>query len=228
MGRGSWLTGIVIVVALTLASGLIQGRLADRWGPPPAVYAAAEKIDGLPKTVKGPSRTWEILDSDELTEIEKNTLKPINYFSRRYKCTTGESQFGSVVRASLLIGLTGPMSVHSPEICYSAQDFPIAEPKRRIDIGNSGDRFWAETVSSNDAERGTLRVYWGWSTGKSWAAPNDARFHFAGSPYLYKLQLACSESGGIDGSSGDACKDFLEDFVPLVRGYLVDSEASVR
>lgn len=228
MGRWSWLMGIVVAVALTVASGVIQGRMSDRWGPPAAVYTAAETIDQLPKTVKGQSRTWELLDSEELTEIEKNTLKPINYFCRRYICRAGESQLGAVVRVTLLVGLHGPISVHNPEICYSARDFPVVEAKRQVPIGESGDTFWAETVSSNDADRGKLRIYWGWSTGKTWTAPDDARFHFAGSPYLYKLQLASREPGGIEVSAGDACKEFLEDFVPLLQGYLLDSEANGR
>ncbi len=226
MGRWSWLVGFVVVVALTVASGVIQGRMGNRWGPPPALLAAAEKLQQLPETVKGPARTWEVSESKELTQTEQNMLRPAAYVCRTYVCRESDSQLARVVGVTLLVGPTGPTSVHNPEVCYSAQAFPIEEVKGRVAVGEVGDEFWGETVRSKGIDHGKLRVCWGWSAGGAWTAPDDARFQFAGRSYLYKIQLSSHLAPGSESPPSDACKEFLEDFVPFAKAYLMDTEAN--
>ena len=52
--------------------------------------------------------------------------------------------------------------------------------------------------------------------------PTDARFAFVGWPYLYKLQLSSKLPAGADLKTGDTCREFLKDFVPVVRQYLTE------
>ena len=67
----------------------------------------------------------------------------------------------------------------------------------------------------------SLRVYYAWSTGHEWTAPDSPRFAFTGWPYLYKLQLSCNQAPGTYVARDDACRRFLKDFLPALKPHLV-------
>ena len=52
--------------------------------------------------------------------------------------------------------------------------------------------------------------------------PTTPRFAFVGWPYLYKIQLSSTLPAGTDLKSDDTCREFLKDFVPVLRQYLVE------
>ena len=52
------------------------------------------------------------------------------------------------------------------------------------------DQFWSLDFQSTSVGGELLRVCYAWSVGEGWTAPNDVRFAFAGSPYLYKIQVS--------------------------------------
>jgi hypothetical protein len=217
MTRISLALSIVLLTGLTLVSGGMHGWMSHRWGLPPATRIAAEKL------VEFPDRfgSWQLQSAEEMTEETANTLECAGYFVRAYaNQDTGES-----VRVAVLLGPAGPIAVHTPEICYSSRAYAIREERQRVTIQNSDgsdEEFWALTFRSNDLDASLLRVCYAWSTGGPWSAPEDARFTFAGSPYLYKIQLASELAPGTDLQTSDPCERFLQDFVPVAKRYLVE------
>jgi hypothetical protein len=209
------ISGVILVVVLTVLSGVIQGRMSNRWGPPRAVLAAAEKLDDIPSQFGD----WRLTSSDEIIQSTLKMLECTGYILRTYE----NQATGEAVRMSVLLGPSGPMSVHTPEICYSSRDYTVHEERHQvpIEIDGSSESFWALTFQSNSLDADMLRVYYAWNAGDRWSAPEDPRFAFADRPFLYKIQLASQLPPGADLEAVDPCHKFLKDFVPLARSYLV-------
>jgi hypothetical protein len=208
----------IMVVGLTMASGVVQGRLAHRWGTPIDMSTIAEQLKSTPDEFGH----WRLRSSDTMNKTVLETLQCKGYFVREY----ANRETGRSVNVALILGPSGPISVHTPEVCYSSQDFEIEEKRQAVTIGgdqDANDVLWAITFRSNDAIRGAemLRVYYGWSTGGAWSATREPRLAFAGQPYLYKLQLAARLPAQADMAKEDVCRDFLSEFLPILRSHLV-------
>ncbi len=206
---------IVLVAGLTLASGLIQGRMSNRWGPSPDVLAVAKKLEDIPDRVG----SWQLKASDEMDDFTANMLQCAGYILRTYE----NEQTREHVNMFIIVGPPGPTAVHTPEVCYDSQGYPIRDPRQQVRIDPDGpeDEFWAMTLRSNDLDAGVLRVYYAWSTGGPWSATKGPRYAYAGRPYLYKIQLASRLPSYVDSEVNDPCSMFLQDFVSVAKRYLV-------
>ena len=212
--------GIVLVACLTIASGAIQGRMSNRWGAPPDMLAAGEKLEKFPNQFGN----WQLQSSEELDEQTSAVLECAGYFVRDYF----NQESGQTVKVAVLLGPSGPISVHTPEICFSGRDYQAQGERQHVPIQSAdgkNDEFWAVTFRANNLEADMLTVYYGWSTGGNWMASDDPRFTFAASPFLYKIQLASYLPPGSDPEVQNRCRQFLSDFIPVARRYLVDSSA---
>jgi hypothetical protein len=213
--------GVLIAVLITAASGLIDGKIQNRWGVSEKMAAAARKLQEFPADF-GPSGCWRLQSSGELDATVRDVLQCAGYFLRKFV----HAQTGEAVDANLLLGPTGPISVHTPDICYSSREYSIvAEPERiaLADPQGSEHEFWGMTLERRDAAGDRLRVYYAWTTGGPWSAPSQPRFSFAGQPYLYKIQVVAPVLP--DHASGeDAAYRFLLDFVGAAKPYLVEGK----
>lgn len=209
---------VVGILLATVLAGVLHGRLSRRWGAPADIAATAAKLDQVPERI-GP---WQLESSDDLEDEVQKILRCEGSLKRRYvNVDTGES-----VVVALLLGPSGPIAVHTPEICYSSRDYVIDSEKQVLTLktpDDRGDEFWAITFRGRTAAEEHLRVYYGWSTGDAWSAPESSRFEFSGEPWLYKIQVAGSIPGA-DASAADPCRDFLEAFVPAIRNTLVSTK----
>ena len=211
------ISGVILVVVLTVLSGVIQGRMSDRWGPPRDVLAAAEKLNDIPSQFGN----WKSESSDEIPQSTLTMLECSGYILRTYE----NEETGETVRVSLLLGPSGPMSTHTPEICYSSRDYTIQEDRHRVplEIDGSNESFWALTFQANNLDADMLRVYYAWNAGDHWSASENPRFEFAGRPFLYKIQLASHSLPRADLEAADPCHEFLRNFVPVARRYLAEA-----
>ncbi len=223
---------IILAAGLILVSGLIHGRMSR---PSPDVLPVAGKLKHIPKQVG----SWEYLPSEENSLADKSSekmedstvdmLQCAGYIVRTYKNeNTGES-----VNMFLIVGPSGPTSVHTPEVCYDSRGYPIRETRQRVTIQDAEgpedeqdaegpeDEFWAVTFRSKDLGAGMLRIYYAWSTGGAWSASEGPRYAYAGHAYLYKIQLASSIPSYGDSEEDDPCSRFLRAFLPEARRYLV-------
>ena len=209
----------ILVAGLTVASGVLHGRLTNRWGQPPAMLAAAEQLKGVPTQFGD----WRMQGEEaEMDEISKNMLELAGYVNRNYvNETTGET-----VHVAVLLGPVGRISVHTPEICFSSRDYDTKDQRQRTQIPTKNsaaepEDLWRTTFKSRNISGHLLCVYYGWSRGGRWSATEGARWEYAGSPYLYKIQLAVQLPPGLTPEETDPCKDFLVDFLPVLQPYLV-------
>jgi len=225
--RNVWFVlSLAAVLALTLAGGVLEGRIRYRWGASETMLAAAKKLAGVPREFGGPQKDrWQLLSSDAMDKDSLEMLECSGYIERTYQ----KKGTNDKVSMFVIVGPTGPVAVHTPEICFPSQNYPSVDTRQQVAIPDSqgrDDQFWALSFKSKNVQEDQIRVYYAWSTGDRWSAANDARFAFVGSPYLYKIQLSSKLPAGVDLTTDDTCREFLKDFVPVVRRYLI--EASTR
>jgi hypothetical protein len=131
---------------------------------------------------------------------------------------------GTKVSFVVLFGPMGPISVHTPEICYSSRDYSVATQREALVVQATpevNDQLWDLRLKANRASGQPLRVLYGWTCNGVWQATERPRFSFAGKPYLYKLQLAVATPAKQQQS--DMCENFLQEFLPVLRPFLLKS-----
>jgi hypothetical protein len=212
MKRSTLILGMLILTASTLAGAAIQGRLSRRWGGAMDLTKLAKRLQELPADV-GP---WHMRESKPLEPAAKTVLECAGYVGRVYE----NRQTGEMVTMAVLLGPAGPISVHTPDVCYSSQEYSIHDDPERTTFTRkdaADDQLWKTTLRSTRLEGGYLRVYYGWNGGRTWSAPYDARFAFLGQPYLYKIQVAAPLSSLPDEKVADPGFRFITALLPVLR-----------
>jgi hypothetical protein len=213
---------VAALVAGTAAAGWLHGRMTNRWGRhPDSNLAAARLRQPLPDRVGH----WRLRREAELEPAVIRLLQCPAFVSRVYE----HEQTGDAVSVAVLLGPPGPISVHTPEICYSSQDFTLTserEARSISDVSGTEHSLWQVSFKSNGVDGTRLRVLYGWTTGDRWAATERPRFGFGGVKHLYKIQLASNTPAGDSLDEFDPATDFLSQFLVQLDPRLVDSAAS--
>lgn len=210
--------GVLLLAAglgITVATGVVCGRVSQRWGPVPDAILAADHLKSLPEDIG----TWHLAEEQQIPGAIIDTLQCAGYVNRKYV----DRHTGSAVHLAVIVGPSGPISVHTPEICFSSQAYSIEDPRRAkelVDSAGSQHSFWYTTFKSTNAIAEHLRVYYGWSSDGNWRAVESPRFEFAGKPLLFKLQISSYISPENSSSDKDPCQAFLERL--LESGWKVD------
>jgi hypothetical protein len=208
------------LVILTVGSGALHGLTSNRWGTPPVMAQAAKQLDQLPAQVGG----WRFQEIMPVSDNALNQLQCAGHLGAVYRHDVS----GEIVQVAVLLGPPGPISVHTPEICYSGRNYKINQAPQKVSLESRDGRrhtMWAMGFQSRKLSGETLRVYYGWSTGNTWVASNEPRLEFARSPYLYKIQLAGTPLSGDDIQRDDLCRRFLQEFLPVLHDQLRRSES---
>jgi len=249
---------IAAVVAVTLLSGYVHGRFYNRWGIPGDMKAKVPMVDALKQRLKTEGfGDWKMVEDLPMTDVVRNTLEIPTVGKPEDRKSDQEETFpkhnpnllygyingvfrndnGEVVRGFLVLGPPGPISVHTPEVCYSSQAYEIKEKRRRVRIFPESeasdeeeaapreDEFWALTMRSNDLDADILRVYYAWTNTGNWSAVYSPRVSFGGDPMLFKMQLAANLPPDRNLEEGDTCRAFLQALLPVVEEVLFENDS---
>jgi hypothetical protein len=200
---------------LLAAYGVAEGLWTDRWNTSRAAEIAAARLAGVPSTVG----EWEGEDSEmDARVVALAELK--GYVQRKYT----HRETGGVVSVLLLCGKPGPISVHTPDICFQGQGYVMAAPAQRrgVEAGGLAAEFWQGRFEHKGAlVPEATTALWAWSADGRWQAPDNPRFHFARSGALFKLYVMRSvvEAGG-QPAADPALDAFLAAFLPAAQAAL--------
>ena len=221
IGRNQPTLKILVVTILgagvTLASGIMYEFHTDSRGTLTGSDEAGAKLTQIPEQVGD----WALEKSTPFSNQTVRILECAGYINRTY----ANQRTGETVTVALLVGPPGPMSVHTPEICLSTNQYSISDTRRKIAVeadDSALHEFWSFTFVSHEVDAEKLRLYYAWSDGKTWAAPSQPRFKFADRPFIYKLQLAGHPRTEEESDSSDPVVDFLKSFLPIVSQSLMD------
>jgi hypothetical protein len=202
--------GILVAIGLvvTIATGAVSGHLSQRWGPAPDLIAAGDQLKTMPEQFGN----WQLVEEDTMEESVVRMLSCSGYVNRKYV----DRNSGEDVDVAIMVGPSGPISVHTPEICFSSRDYTLESDRQRVELTDADERLhtvWSSTFRSNGALGAKLRVYYAWLPDDIWTAADSPRFTFAGRPLLFKLQAAAPIMPGKSNDSRDPVRRFLQDLL---------------
>ena len=201
----------LICLLLTLASGVLRGRIDHRWGPTEEMRVTAERLEELPRTI-GP---WQA--TGEFSSLDEETVKMLRCTGNVYADYVDPAS-GEKVSVILMYGPAGPLAVHTPDVCYASSNFTQRRDRRRETIAGDADQtheFWSIEFEENAVGNRPLQVTYGWKSSEAWVAPHEARTAFAGIPVLHKVQVASHDV--TQGSKVGAGVRFLSDALPILE-----------
>lgn len=232
MTRSKLILGVTLIALATVATGVVTGTLGNRWQRPQdldAIATSLKKITATPQI--GP---WRLKETSRLSpEIAK-----LLHTSGDLSCKYINEQTGDAVDLVVLVGETGPLSTHSPEVCYSSREYQVvSEPESQtIESAAGPAEFLSMTLSSEGLDGSLLRVWYAWHNGAQWLAPRNARIALRAEPFLFKIQIATYLTGLEDGrqpgarptdekssaavKQAEVCRTFLVDIMPVLNSAL--------
>src|SRR6266850_214231 len=110
---------LITGIALLLTCGLVRGLWTDRWGSAAAPAAAAAKLEHLAWVIG----EWEGRPI-ELEQAQRDASRVSGCIVRRYVHRVN----GDAVTIFLGCGRPGPVSVHTPDVCYAGAGYKLAAP----------------------------------------------------------------------------------------------------
>ena len=212
--------GIAIIVVITVVITTIAGSLTGRWGAFKGFEEASAALKSLPMQIGD----WQAENEGKLDQVSINMLRiQDSYIFRSYKNVVSQA----VVHVTLMVGPTGKITVHTPEVCFGGKDYEKEAKRTSVPINvmlNSGgevaDAFWRVNFigqSLNTSNR--ISFYYAVSTGDTWNAVEDPRTTFQKYRYVYKIQAeALTSSSGEE--EKDTVKAFLTDCLPTIHEHL--------
>ena len=196
---------ILTALAVVIPCGVVHGLWTDRWVVSAEPGASAAKLSRLPLTVG----EWE----GEAVAVDaggRGAAGVAGHLARRYR----NRVTGGVVSVLLVCGRPGPVSVHTPDVCYGGAGYDLADPPTRFAAppGSAARpaEFWvADFHQVGSAVPARLRIFWAWSAAGAWQAPDNPRLAFARFPALYKLYVLREVTAAGERPEDDACAAFL-------------------
>ena len=209
----SRLWSLSVVIAVVVASGIAHGLWSGRWNVSDAPERAAQRLARIPMVVGDWDGRIGELDSRQMSVAELSGARVCEYVNRKG---------GSVVSTLLVCGRPGPVSVHTPDICYVGAGYELSGSRVHYTTPSlASAEFWvADFQKPRAALPDRLRIFYAWSADGAWAAPENPRLTFFREPALYKLYVIRKLAQGEEALENDPATDFLKVFVPQLQNAL--------
>ncbi len=207
---------IVGAVALLGASGVSHRLWTGAWNVSGEPGISAARLEAVPSSIGD----WVSVDQ----EVEKRQLdraEAVGHLARRYV----QRRTGAEVSLFIICGRPGPVSVHTPDICYGGIGFRVEGVEKKYQFegdaeGPSAEFYTANFLKPDPVAPSRLRIYWAWKSGNGWRAPNRPRLTFGGASALYKLYLVYRPLPGAELPEHDPCEDFMRELLPELESVL--------
>ncbi len=213
---------IVIAVAATFTIVLGFGhRAITAGGLRNGLSISQEQIDGLPDELAD----WSLVGRAPLDKKVAELLACRSHGNLFYKHATTDAD----IVVTVLSGASGPLSAHTPEVCYSSQAFLIQPETERLELkldDGSAPQFRVVDLTPRGEHNRPMTVIYAWHDGESWRSPSPgwSRFVYAGTKSLVKVQVAIITTND---ASTESVADrqqqlalFLAEFLPELNAEL--------
>lgn len=212
--NGHFIVGLVVIVIIGLATTLYSGSMTGRWQSFSGLDDARKVLKEMPMKIGD----WEADQENEMSADEVAILRVQNgYISRAYRNTRTRA----TVYLVIMIGPTGRVVVHTPEICFGGKDYAKEQERTSVPIAVSSidgskemdDTFWkVDFVNRSLDLNGRISFYYAVSIGDAWVATERPRQTFQAYRYAYKIQVQ-----SFTDAENDSVKAFLEECLPVIH-----------
>jgi hypothetical protein len=213
---------LVAAIALVIGAGAVRARWTSRQADLRDVLATAARLENVPVNVGEWVGTAHPFD---LSEYRAAGIQGALLRTYRHKGT------GQEVTLMIVCGRPGPISVHTPDVCYPGSGYRVLSEIRTTINDHPGTpphEFWKLRMNKVDSVVSEhLNVTYGWSFNGHWQAPqrDAARFVFASAPVLFKLyvQYQVPPANTVDAATeaeNDPTVKFLEALLPKLNRAL--------
>jgi hypothetical protein len=159
---------------------------------------------------------WEGRDL-EVNPRELQLAEAVGSIHRSYR----HRVTGATVTLRAVCGRPGPISVHTPEVCFAGAGYEeIPAVTRREFKGLEGDRFWYRRFQKSGTTPITLGITYAWTATGPWEAPDNPRLSLARHPALLKVYVIRAIADLKEASDADPTADFLRALTPPLRAAL--------
>jgi hypothetical protein len=205
------------VVLTLLISGGAAGFLNGRWGSSHVLREAVARLD---RVAVAPSADWDVQEQ-ELSEREMVVAEVDGYIARRYV----HRRTGVIVSILLVCGRPGPISVHTPEVCYMGAGYTPASAPQVYEVPAAEPcRFLVRDFQKRNAASPTrLRIFYAWGLEGRWLSPSTPRLTFAGKPSLYKLYVVRQMTSANEPVDQGPTAALLTELIPQFQKALFSS-----
>jgi Protein of unknown function (DUF3485) len=207
---------ILVSLAMVVTLGVVHGILTDRWAQSGELQEALEGIPRVPRQF-GP---WKGEDLPlEAADLARMGIK--GCLLRRFQ----NQESHESVSLLLVCGQGGPISVHTPDICYANAGYEELGQETRQEIESSDGKkaifIAARFGKTSGVISNQLEIFWAWSRdGIEWQVPENPRLSLARSPALYKLYVVREFMPGTRPETVDISRNFLQRALPAIRQTL--------
>jgi hypothetical protein len=213
----SRILSLAIAVALIVTSAVVHGRWTNRWGKSAETRNAVARLDRVAIDLgdwhaesrrMGPTEMYQ-------ADIEGGLL-------RRYK----NQKDGSEISVLLVCGRPGPVSVHTPEVCYGGSGYESEADPLKFPITPEGSTRAAEFrlerfQKPRSAVPVHLNILWSFHAKGRWCQPDDPRSALATEPFIYKLYVVHEARSADPPAQDDPCVAFVRrDLLPELQRSL--------
>jgi hypothetical protein len=194
-------------------TGLVHGRLTDRWGRSPDLAAALGKLKQVPLL----AGDWDgtISETNDDTAATKSTGAYVT--ARFVNRVTGET-----VAVTLVCGRPGALSLHTPTICLPSHGYAAVGPSSRVKVAGKEPQHASEFMVTDFAKRvgpveERVHVLWAYGHGGEWLIPENPRVTWARDRADYKLYVSRPLAKPDDPLGEDPSLPFLRAYLPELQ-----------
>ncbi len=213
--------GLAALISVVILGGLLHGIMSGRWQfSAGRLDEVAPRLNDVPMLIG----TWRGVTQPVEEEEQFTRHGVVSWVVRRYT----DRRTGQEVEIMLLCGRAGPISVHTPDVCYQSAGFLEESTAQRREVPTEAgvlSHFMNSRFSKSNGTTSTkLEIWWCWGYEGQWEVPDNPRFHFARSPYLLKLYVIRNIPLGV--KTDDSCSSFIRDCLPTLTSALFSSPSA--
>jgi hypothetical protein len=207
---------LLTAFAVLLGVGAVYGMWTDRWKTSNEPQASAARV----KDVSMILGDWDG-KSQELDARQLEAAEIVGHIYREYT----NRRTGDVITVLLVCGRPGPISVHTPDVCFRGMGYDFRAPTVHYKLEADGDcpaaDFNLATMQKGGPlGSGAVRLFWGWSADGTWKAPDWPRLVFGRKPALFKLYVLRRQPRADEPLAEDPCIGFLRLLLPELQRSL--------
>lgn len=199
---------LVAAVALLLLSGAAAGLWTNRWGLSTSTAEASQRLASVPLDLDG----WETHEMT-LSDAELRQAEVAGYVYRRYV----NRRSGAVVSALVLCGRPGPLSVHTPDICYTGGGWEQKGTSKYALPGGPFEFNVLDMRKPSPTAPSQLRLYMAMGSRGAWSVPDRPRIAYAGQAALYKIYVTYEAPSFSEAADQGPAVELLRALMPRLQ-----------